>query len=56
MEAAEETLTRIGEPDLANLVESQATLIAQAQVVMEKREANRPITPEDYEVLMRLVN
>jgi N utilization substance protein A len=56
MEAAQETLPRLNEASLANLVESQPEMIGQAQVIIEKKEANRPITPEDYEVLSRLVN
>lgn len=56
MEAAQETLTRLDEPDLADLVETHAALIEQTRDVMEKRDANRPITPEDYDILVRFVN
>lgn len=56
MEAAQETLTRLDEPGVADLLETQAGLIEQTRGIMEKREANRPITPEDYDVLVRFVN
>ncbi|MBN1428431.1 MAG: transcription termination/antitermination protein NusA [Anaerolineae bacterium] len=56
MEAAQETLTRLGEPDLVDLVEARAGLIEQAQAILVKRDSNRPITPEDYDVLIDFVN
>ncbi|MBN1313755.1 MAG: transcription termination/antitermination protein NusA [Anaerolineae bacterium] len=56
MEAAQETLTRLDEPEIADVVKKHTALIEQSYAIMEKRETNRPITPEDYEVLVRLVD
>jgi N utilization substance protein A len=54
-EAAQEALVHIREPQLADLAEAQAGLIAQVEVIMEKKAANRTVTPEEYQLLVDFI-
>jgi N utilization substance protein A len=54
-EAAGESLKRLGDPAADPAVAKDKELIGKAELVMAKKEANRPITSEDYMVLNRLV-
>ena len=55
-EGAEEALVHIQEPELAELAEAQAELVEQIQNIMRKREENRPIMPEDYQLMVKFIN
>jgi N utilization substance protein A len=54
-EAASESLKNLGDPAADPAVAKDKDLIAKAELVMAKKEANRPITSEDFMVLTRLV-
>jgi N utilization substance protein A len=55
-EAAGEALNKLDHPDVDNNVQRNKELIQQVQLVLAKKEANRPITSEDYLALDRLVS
>jgi N utilization substance protein A len=54
-EAASESLKNLGDPAADPAVAKDKDLIGKAELVMAKKEANRPITSEDFMVLTRLV-
>lgn len=54
-EAAEESLQNLDDPNADATVVDDKELISKVQLVLAKKEANRPITSEDYHVLNRLV-
>lgn len=55
-EAAGDSLNSLDSPAVPDHVQKNKTLIEQAQLVLEKKAANRPITSEDYHTLDRLVS
>jgi len=54
-EAAADSLTRRDDPAADPAVAKNEALISKIEIVMAKKEANRPITSEDYMMLNRLV-
>lgn len=55
-EAAQESLDHIAtEPELAEIATANAEQGERVQHIMEKKEANRPIMPEDYDTLIEFV-
>jgi N utilization substance protein A len=54
-EAAKEALTKRDHELVAQAVAKETTLIEQVQFILEKKEAGRPITAEDFNTLNRLV-
>jgi N utilization substance protein A len=55
-EATAEALTKRDDPLVADIVEKEATLIAQAEIILAKKEAGRPITAEDFQTLLHVIN
>ncbi len=56
-EAASESLQHLeSEPELAALIAEHADHFQQAAAIMEKKAANKPIMPEDYQLLVQFVN
>ncbi len=54
-EAAENAFARLNEPPLNALREEMPTLIAEVERIMEKKQANRVIQPEEYKTLTDFV-
>lgn len=54
-EAAEHAFARLNEPPLDALREEMPTLIAEVERIMEKKQANRIIQPEEYKTLTDFV-
>ena len=54
-EAAAESLKRLDDPATDPAIRKDKDLISKAELVLAKKEANRPITSEDYMILNRLV-
>lgn len=55
-EAANASLSNLDDPNADPAVSKNKELISQAELVLAKKAANRPITSEDYMVLNRLVS
>ena len=55
-EAVVTALDHLDEPPLVNLIESQADLIEEARLIMEKKSTNRAIMPEEYRTLNRFAD
>jgi len=55
-EAAKDALNNLDDPSADPAVAKNSVMIEQAQHVLEKKEAGRPITAEDYLLLSRLVS
>ncbi len=54
-EAAKESLDNLDNPSADPAVAQNSVMIEQVQHILEKKEAGRPITAEDYSMLSRLV-
>ena len=54
-EAAAESLSNLDDPAADPAVAKNQELIAQVELILAKKEANRPITSEDYMILNRLI-
>ncbi len=54
-EATAEALAKRDDPVVADIVQRSATLFEQAQVILAKKEAGRPITAEDFQTLSNVV-
>ncbi len=54
-EAAFNALAHINEPPLSKLADDQAELLADVQRILEKKRAERAVTPEEYQQLSRFV-
>ncbi|MCA9958752.1 MAG: hypothetical protein KC443_06955, partial [Anaerolineales bacterium] len=55
-EAAGDSLSSLDSPSVPDHVRKNTNLVEQAQLILEKKAANRPITSEDYHTLDRLVS
>ncbi|MCS6872505.1 MAG: transcription termination factor NusA [Anaerolineae bacterium] len=55
-EAAFEAQARLNQPPLSRLVAESPDLIAEVTRILEKKRANRTVTPEEYQTLMRFVH
>jgi transcription termination/antitermination protein NusA len=55
-EAAEEAIRNLDDPAVDPAIANNKELISQAELVLAKKEANRPITSEDYMLLNRIVS
>lgn len=54
-EAAEEAMSNLDHPAADPAIVNNKELLSQAELILAKKEANRPITSEDYMVLNRVV-
>ncbi len=55
-ESATDSLNLLDEPEVDQAVAKNNELVQQVKMILEKKEARRPITSEDYYVLNRLVS
>ncbi len=55
-EAAAEAMGKRDDPLVADIVEKEAIRLEQAEIILAKKEAGRPITAEDFQTLSRVVN
>ena len=55
-ESAADSLNMLDEPEVDPAIAKNKELVQQVQMILEKKEARRPITSEDYYVLNRLVS
>jgi N utilization substance protein A len=55
-EATAEALSKRDDPLVADIVEAETTLIEQAEIILAKKEAGRPITAEDFQTLLNVIN
>jgi N utilization substance protein A len=55
-ESAADSLNLLDEPEVDSSVAKNKELVQQVKMILEKKEARRPITSEDYYVLNRLVS
>jgi N utilization substance protein A len=55
-EATAEALAKRHDPVVADIVQRSATLFEQAEVILAKKEASRPITAEDFQTLSNVVS
>jgi N utilization substance protein A len=57
VEAAAEARTRLAtDPMCAEIAERHADLIPQVEAILTKKEENRPVTPEEYQILTTFVD
>jgi N utilization substance protein A len=57
VEAAAEARTRLAtDPACAEIAERHADLIPQVEAILTKKEENRPVTPEEYQILTTFVD
>jgi N utilization substance protein A len=55
-ESAADSLKLLNEPEVDSAIAKNKELVQQVKMILEKKEARRPITSEDYYVLNRLVS
>jgi N utilization substance protein A len=55
MEAADEALRHLQQPEAADLLAKNEELKQQIELIMQKRDENRPIMPEDYQLMVDFI-